>query len=330
MKITAITEHERAEFDADADITVLDAALAAGWEVPYSCRRGSCETCRATVVSGQVSPAADADGTALLCHVRAVTDLTVAPLRLARRQGDAIKRITAKVYRVSWPAPDVAQVQLRFPAGVRVKFRAGQYLNVLLPDLAPRSFSMANAPKQSDGAVLHVRVVPGGVFGEQLKAGLEPGALLELELPLGDFYLRDDLPDRPVILVAGGTGFAPMQSLLDDALARSLQRAFALYWGARDPAGLYALDVVAKWQRRHANFRFVGVVSDAVAAEGLRTGLVHQAVLHDVPDLSGHDVYVCGAPAMVQAVRQDFAAAGMAADRCFADSFVSQADLGSA
>lgn len=331
MKITAVTDALSVEFEADAETSLLDAVLNAGWEVPYSCKRGGCENCRCTIVSGDVVPSPEADGSALLCMTRALGDVTIAPLRIAPRSTEAVKRIQAKVYRVTWAAPDVAVLQLRFPAGVRAKFRAGQYLNVLLPDEAPRSFSMANAPKQNDGVVLHVRIVPGGLFGGMLQAGLEAGSLLEVELPLGDFYLRDDDPSRPVLLVAGGTGFAPMQSLLEDALARHPNRQFVLYWGARDPQGLYALEAVRKWEKRFANFRFVGVVSDADVVvdpeSGLRSGLVHKAVLADIPDLATYDVYVCGAPVMVQAVREEFAAQGMRGDRCFADSFMTQADL---
>jgi len=313
------------EFDCPPGATLLDAALAAGWELPYSCRRGACETCRAGIVSGEVAPA-PVDGSALLCCTRPLGDVEIAPLRIERQSaGNELRRVTGKLYRVRWAAPDVAVVDIRFPAGTRVGFKAGQYLNVLMDGHEPRSFSMANAPKANDGVQLQVRVLPGGLFGQRLKDGMEAGTPIELELPLGDFHLRD-APGKPVILVAGGTGFAPMQSLLDDALSRNPQRAFALYWGGRDLASLYAMDQVARWSRRHANFRFVGVLSDGPPTGGLRAGLVHRAVLEDHPALAGHDVYVCGSPGLVQAARQDFAAAGLPPERFFADSFVTRTD----
>ncbi len=323
---TAQTGDRTATFEVPADTTILDAALAAGWEIPYSCRKGTCETCRAGIVSGEVTPAPDADGTALLCRTRALSDVTIAPLRLESAQPDARRTVSARVYRVRWPADDVAMIDLRFPAGIRVPFQAGQYLQVLLPDEAPRSFSMANPPKSSDGVQLHVRVIPGGLFGEKLKSeAIQAGDTFDIELPFGDFHLRD-APERPAVLVAGGTGFAPIQSILEHALAKQKDREFVLYWGGRDQAGLYALDQVAKWQRRYPHFRFVGVVSDEAPAEGQRAGLVHEAVLADYPDMSGVDVYACGAPGLIQAARRDFTARGLPADRFFADSFVTPAD----
>jgi NAD(P)H-flavin reductase len=163
---------------------------------------------------------------------------------------------------------------------------------------------MANAPKASDSAQLHVRVLPGSVFGSQVLPALQPGGEVEVELPFGDFYLREG--DAPVVLVAGGTGFAPMQSLLDDALAKHPGRSFTLYWGARRASGLYAMDVVRKWQQKFAHFRFVGVISDEPAADPLRQGLVHEAVLAEHPTLAGHQVYVCGAPVLVSTARDAF------------------------
>ncbi len=323
---TAQASGRTATFEVPAEVTILDAALAAGWEIPYSCRKGTCETCRAGIVSGEVSPAPDADGSALLCRTYAHTDVTIAPLRLESAQPDERRMVEARVYRVRWPADDVAMIDLRFPAGTRVPFQAGQYLQMWMPDAAPRSFSMANPPRQSDGVQLHVRIVPGGLFGEKVKnETIKAGDTLEIELPFGDFRLRD-APERPAVMVAGGTGFAPIQSILEHALAKQKDREFVLYWGGRNQAGLYALDQVAKWQRRHPHFRFVGVISDDPPGEGQRAGLVHEAVLADYPDLSGVDVYACGAPGLIHAARRDFTAAGLPPDRFFADTFVTPAD----
>lgn len=325
MTITVKTAEQVIEFDCPPDSSILDAALAAGWEIPYSCNRGSCETCRATVVSGEVSPAADERGTALMCCTRAVGDVEIKPLRIEKATPDEIRRVTGKLYRVRWAASDVAVVDIRFPAGTRVPFQAGQYLNVLLPDQTPRSFSMANPPKNSDGVQLHVRVVPGGLFGGMLKDGLEPGAPIELEMPHGDFRLRE-AEGKPVVLVAGGTGFAPMQSLLEDALPKFRDREFVLYFGGRTLESLYAMDQVARWQRRHKHFRFVGVLSEETPPDGMRAGLVHQAVLEDYPSLADVDAYVCGSPGLVQVARDDFTARGLPPERFFADSFVTPAD----
>lgn len=311
--------NDLATFDCEPQETVLDAAARAGWELPYSCRRGICETCRASVLSGDVLPTAT-DGTALLCQVRVVTDVRIAPDRAERAAPTKRKRVKAKLYRQRMADADVAIVDLRFPTGVKVPFKAGQYLQVLLDGETPRSFSLANAPKASDSAQLHVRVLPGSLFGSTVLPALKAGDPVEVELPFGDFYLRAG--DAPVVMVAGGTGFAPMQSLLEDALPKHKDRSFTLYWGARQASGLYALDQVRKWQQKFPHFRFVGVVSDEAAADPLRHGLVHEAVLADYPTLAGHQLYVCGAPVLVSAAREAFIASRQlkAAD-FFSDAF---------
>ncbi len=311
---------ELGTFDCAEGQSLLDAAAKAGWELPYSCRRGSCETCRVTVLSGETDPPANG-GTVLACQARATVPLRIAADRAEAAQPAARRRVRARLYRQRMAAPDVAVVDLRFPAGVRVPFQAGQYLQVLLEGHAPRSFSMANTPKANDGVQLHVRVQPGSLFGGQVLPTLAPGSEVELELPFGDFRLREG--DAPVLLVAGGTGFAPMQSLLEDALPRHPQRRFTLYWGARHADGLYAMEQIARWQRRHPHFQFVGVISGEAATTDLRQGLVHEAVLADHASLAGHDVYVCGAPAMVAAARAAFIGErGLPPGRFFADSFV--------
>lgn len=298
--------------------TVLDAAAQAGWELPYSCRRGNCESCRTPVLSGEVSPAAQ-DGTALLCQVQACSDIRIAPDRAEPLRPSARKRIKAKLYRQRMAAPDVAIVDLRFPAGVKASFKAGQYLQVLIEGEEPRCFSMSSAPRASDGVQIQVRVLPGSLFGERVLPQLKAGDPVEIELPHGDFYLRDSA--APVVLVAGGTGFAPMQSLLEDALAKQRERSFVLYWGARQADGLYALEQVRKWEQKFANFRFHGVISDGEAPAPWRSGLVHEAVLADHADLSGHEVYVCGAPVLVSAAKQAFTARGLPSAAFFSDAF---------
>ena len=322
--VIEIAGREPARFDCPDELTVLDAAAKAGWELPYSCRRGNCETCRATVLSGELTPPADADGTALLCQVRARSDIRIAPDRVERVERTASKRVRARFYRLRMAAPDVAVVDLRFPAGVRAAFKAGQYLQVKLENEAqPRSFSMANVPRVSDAVQLHVRVLPGSVFGERILPALQPGDEVALELPFGDFYLRDG--PAPVLMVAGGTGFAPIQSMLEEALPKQRERAFTLYWGARQAEGLYAIEQVRKWQQKYANFRFVGVLSEdreEAVAEPWRTGLVHEAVLQDHASLAGHQVYVCGSPPLVQAARQAFIAQrGLNAGDFYSDAF---------
>lgn len=314
-----VAGRESVLFQVEGEQTLLDAAAAAGWELPHSCRRGLCETCRVRVVQGTTVPA-PMEGTVLSCQAHAAGDLHIEVDRIEPHRAAERRRVRARLFRKTQVASDVVQVELRFPAGTRVPFRAGQYLHVLLEGQAPRSFSMANAPKANDGVHLHVRVTPGSLFGQQVLGTMAVGDELDLELPWGDFYLREG--EGPVVLVAGGTGFAPLQSLLEDALGRFPGRSFTLYWGARDVEGLYAIAQVRKWERRHPNFRFVGVISQGVAPPDLREGLVHEAVLADYPRLEGHQVYACGSPAMVAAAREDFVhRGGLVAGHYFADSF---------
>ncbi|MGD9945881.1 MAG: FAD-binding oxidoreductase, partial [Burkholderiaceae bacterium] len=312
-------------FECVPDKSLLESALAAGWEIPYSCRRGSCETCRAHVCAGEVSPAAETDGTALLCRTRALSDVTIEVRRAEMRQRSAPKRIKAKIFRTRMLAPDVACVELRFPAGVRARFRAGQYLNICLEGLATRSYSMANTPSQSDGVQLHVRVLPGGRFSEQILPTLKPGDEIPVELPYGDFYLRQDLPQQ-VVLLAGGTGFAPMQAMLEEALPRHPETRFHLYWGARVEAGLYARERIERWLAAYPALRFIGVLSDSDPqhVHGWRTGLVHEAVASDFESLADSHVYACGAPAMVAAAQVEFTGKlGLPSECFFSDAFVS-------
>lgn len=182
---------------------------------------------------------------------------------------------------------------------------------------------MANVPRSSDGVQLHVRLLPGGYFGEHILPGLKPGDPIELELPFGDFYLRDDLPPD-VILLAGGTGFAPIQSMLEEVLPKRTGHSFHLFWGARTREGLYALDHIKKWQTKYQHFKFVGVVSDDSHECDFRHGMVHHAVADDFDSLARTHVYACGSPMMITAARHMFIRERMLpAANFFSDAFVS-------
>ena len=205
-------------FACDAGTTILEAARLAGFEMPYSCLRGACASCRGLVRSGEVETPYPEDLYILFCQTRPKSDLEIVPREIRRIDPAAKSTIDAKVLRVVEAADDVKIVQLRFPPGVRAKFKAGQYLDVILADGARRSFSMANAPQQSDVAVLHVRVVPGGRFSESVLPALSAGGRLSVEIPAGDFWLRDSA--KPAVFVASGTGFAPIKSILEDAFGK--------------------------------------------------------------------------------------------------------------
>jgi NAD(P)H-flavin reductase/ferredoxin len=332
-----IKDHDIA-FSCEQEKTVLDAALAAGYEVPYSCRSGICGSCRGQVISGEVtggiggglSEEERRDGHVLLCQARACSDLTVAVREIKKIDRSAIKTINAKVYRMTRAAHDVTILQLRFPAGAKVKFKAGQYLSIKLDDGSFRHFSMANPPHQNDGVELQIRHVPGGRFSQYVADGLKAGDTLEVTMPLGDFYLREQT-DSPIVLLASGTGFAPIKSIVEDAVKRKLTRSMVLYWGARRLEDLYKIDLPQKWAAQLPWFRFVPVLSEAGPADGWegRTGFVHQAVMDDFASLEGFEVYACGAPPMINAARQGFVAErGLQRDAFYCDAFVPSAAAG--
>lgn len=332
MSFTVSVAGTEFHFPCEPDKSILNAAQRAGFELPFSCRKGVCGSCKGRIISGLVraftgdalSAAERNSGSALFCNTRPRSDLVVAPRRIGKADPFARKTVPARVFRLRPLASDVMLVHLRFPVGVRVKFKAGQHLSFILPDGERRDFSMANPPHMSDGAVLHIRRVPDGVVTGYIFEQLRHGDTLKVEVPFGDFALRDD--HKPILFVAGSTGFAPIQSIIGDMLARGIVRQTVLYWGARDAQGLYS-EMPAQWAQRYEHFNYVPVVSDAPAL-GLRHSLVHRAVLEDHHTLAGHQVYVCGSPAMTGAARSDFIAAGLAEDDFFADAFATRADAG--
>jgi len=317
---------------------VLQAALAAGLNLPHSCKSGHCGSCRARLIAGEIHYAdgrplgvtADeaARGQILLCQARPRSDLTVEARLCAPVADVEIKTLPCRIARLTPLAPDVLEVMLQLPAVESLRFHAGQYLDVLLDEGRRRSFSIACPPHAASLLELHVRRVPGGGFTARLFGGgagagaaLGVGSLLRIEGPMGQFSYRDG--SGPVIMVAGGTGFAPLKSMLRHALETGLRREIHLYWGARHRADVYEEERVLGWTRVHPGLRFTAVLSEASVAEAAhqRTGWVHEAVLADHPDLSAFEVYAAGPPAMIEAMRADFPAHGLPPARLYFDSF---------
>ncbi len=312
-------------FACAADESILDAAERAGFSIPYSCRKGVCHTCEGALVAGEVQVRSrrivGRSGAVLMCQARPCSDVEIAPKRIEKRTPPLRKTLTASVYRLARPAADVSVLTLRFANGVRAKFQAGQYLQVLLPDGDRRNFSMANPPHDNDGVELHIRHISGGRFSEAVLARIEPRDKLVVELPFGQFFLRE--AKMPAILLATGTGFAPIKSIVEDALRRGNSRPMRLYWGGRRRDDLYMLDRVAKWVERAPWLSFVPVLSQAGSHWPGRTGLVHRAALEENPDMREVEVYACGNPLMIAAAREDFGRdAGLPEARFYADAFV--------
>ena len=317
---------------------ILSAGLGAGWNLPYSCRLGMCRSCRARIVEGQVdhgdyfehvlSAEMRAQGFALLCRATPRSDLVIEARELAL-DAQKPKIVPCRIKRIERPAPDIAILDLRLPQNENMRYAAGQYVDLLLPEGKRRAYSIATMPK-AEGVIdieLHVRHTPGGLFTDRVFSTMKERDLLRFEGPLGTFYLRED-SGKPIVFLASGTGFAPIKAIIEHALARKVSRPMALYWGGRRPADLYRRELAEGWAAEHSHVRFVPVVSDAHPEDAWtgRTGLVHRAVMEDFPDLSRHQVYASGNPDMVEAARADFASRGLPDDELFADAFLTEAD----
>jgi CDP-4-dehydro-6-deoxyglucose reductase len=341
MSHTITLEPSGREFVVDEGEAILAAAVRQGIGLPYGCRDGACGACKSRLLSGQVvhrahqpgalSAAEEAAGLILTCCATPGSDCRVEARTVPGAGEHPVLKMPARVLAIERPSADVAVLRLQLPANQNFQYRAGQYVDFILRDGARRSYSMARAPENlgSPPALeLHIRHMPGGRFTDHLFGALKERDILRLEGPYGSFFLREG-STQPLILLASGTGFAPIQALIEQLQASDSTRTATLYWGCRRQADLYR----DAWCREAANamptLRYVPVLSEAGPDEGWsgRTGFVHAAVMDDFPDLSGHEVYACGAPAMVDAARRDFAArCGLAADAFHADAFTSEAD----
>lgn len=331
------------QFTVTAEQTVLDAALAAGILLPYSCRSGACSTCKAKIVSGTIQPVPSAEvvltpeereaGYTLLCQARATSDLVVESREIRLASDIQVRKLPSRVTSISRPAADVAVLQLQLPATETFKFYAGQYVELILKDGKRRSYSMANPPHAAAALELHIRHLPGGLFTDHVFAAgatqMKEREILRIEGPLGSFFLRED-SDLPIVMVASGTGFAPIKAIIEHMVHQEIKRPVTLYWGGRRPCDLYMHALAQNWAATIPNFSYVPVVSDALPEDAWtgRTGFVHKAVMQDFPDLAGHQVYACGAPIVVDSARREFVAqCHLPDDAFFADSFTSEADL---
>ncbi len=330
MRHTVALESSGRTFSVEPGETVLEAARRAGLALPYSCLAGVCGSCKATLVKGHciyprnpptaLNAAEQARHQVLLCQAVPASDLVIAAREVASVADIPRGLLTLKLVDKIFLSDDVVRLTLLTARGERLRRLAGQYLDALLPDGRRRAFSIANAPHESEQIELHVRHVAGGGFTSYVFDEMQNGDLLRVEGPLGTFVPRED-SERPMLMVAGGTGFAPIKALIEHFRHLGTQRPITLYWGARAPRDLYLRALPERWARDGGSFRFVPVLSDSEQAGGLRRGFVHEAVLEDHPDLSAFDLYMSGPPTMIDAGRRAFVDAGLSEDRLFYDSF---------
>ncbi len=314
--------------------TVLDAALADGLMLKHSCRTGTCGSCKGQVLSGEVehgdsplevlSAAERARGLALFCCATARSDLVIEAPEVTALRGIGIQQMGVRVASLDKVSSDVAVLRLTLAPGAGFTYFPGQYVQVLLKDGSRRSYSMATHAPRDNQLELHIRHMPGGVFSGHVFNALQPKAILRMEGPFGSFYLRDS--ERPMIFLASGTGFAPIQALLEQLREQGHnRRPVYLYWGGRRREDLYRHEQLLAWEAQLPWLRYTPVLSDPTAAcdwQGA-TGFVHRQVLSDFQSLKGFEVYACGAPIVVDSARRDYVELRQleAAD-FYADAFV--------
>ena len=332
MSFTVNIEPGGRVFSVQEDETVLTAALRQGLNLPYGCRDGHCGSCKARVLKGEVhytnnltealSDEERVAGIALLCQAMPKSDITLEAHLVDSADEITVKKLPCRLQSKTLLAHDVMELTLKLPVTERLQFLAGQYVHILLPDGRRRSFSLANPPHNDQLLVLHVRHVPGGEFTDYVFNQLQEKSILRIEGPLGGFYLREN-SDRPMIFMAGGTGFAPVKSLMEHCIAEKTTRPIHFYWGARAKRDLYCHDLACQWDQQYPHIRYTAVLSEPAAADAWqgRTGLVHEAIAEDFADLSGYDVYACGPPLMVAAGKLAFIQRGLSEAHYYSDAF---------
>lgn len=328
-------------FAANPDEALLAAAIRQGIGLPYGCKDGACGSCKCKKLEGSVthgphqlkalSHEEEASGLILTCCAVAHSDIILESRQVTDESAFPIKKMPARVSSLQRLSPDVIAMRLQLPANDVFKYHAGQYVEFLLRDGDRRSYSMANAPHtqaETPGIELHLRHMPGGKFTDQVFGTMKEKDILRIEGPYGSFFLRED-STKPIVLLASGTGFAPIKAIIEHMHLKNIQRPAVLYWGGRRPQDLYMHDWIMAQLREMPQLRYIPVVSDALPEDAWtgRTGFVHQAVLQDMPDLSGHQVYACGAPIVVDSAKADYTAkAGLPDEEFFADAFTTEAD----
>ena len=325
------------QFSAQSDETLLAAGIRQGVGLPYGCKDGACGSCKCKMLSGSVvhgahqtkalSPEEESQGLVLTCCATATSDVVLESRQVSAEGALPIKKMPTRVTSLQKVSADVMLIQLQLPANDSFQYKAGQYIEFLLRDGARRSYSMANAP-QGNSVELHIRHMPGGKFTDHVFGSMKEKEILRVEGPHGSFYLREE-SDKAILMVASGTGFAPIKALLEQMESAGSTRPVGLYWGGRRPADLYMDGWVKEFQNRMPSLRYVPVVSDALEEDQWtgRVGFVHQAALEDFQDMREYQVYACGAPIVVESARRDFVAhAGLPPEEFYADAFTSEAD----
>lgn len=332
MSFTVTIQPSGHRFPVEKGESILDAALNHGFNLAYGCRNGACGSCKGKVLQGEIhygeeEPIAldeddKANQLALFCQAIPNSDVTIEVREIGTIKDIPVKILPCKVSRLEQLNHDVMLVELKLPATERLQFLAGQYIDFILPDGRHRSFSMANAPHHDEAIELHIRHIEGGQFTSEVFDNLKPKSIMRIEGPLGSFYLRED-SERPIIFMAGGTGFAPLKGIIEHTIAANITRPMYLYWGVRARQDLYMHELAQAWAERYEHIHYIPVLSEPQPEDQWqgRTGYVHDAICADFSDLSGFEIYGSGPPAMVYAGRNAFAMQGLDLEHYYSDAF---------
>jgi CDP-4-dehydro-6-deoxyglucose reductase, E3 len=329
------------QFSVQPDQFILASGIAQGIGLPYGCKDGACGSCKCKKISGMVehgphqskalSAEEEENGFVLTCCAKPLSDVVLESKQVTEAGAFPIKKMPSRVMALEKLSHDVMRVKLQLPANDVVQYHAGQYVEFLLRDGSRRAYSMSNAPHTLDASApmieLHIRHTPGGKFTDHVFGAMKEKEILRIEGPYGSFYLREST--KPIVMVASGTGFAPIKALIEHMQFKNITRPTVLYWGGRRPADLYLDAWVKERLAEMPNLSYVPVVSNALPEDGWtgRTGFVHQAAMQDVADMSGHQVYACGAPIVVDSAQRDFVGQrSLPTDEFYADSFTTEAD----
>ena len=325
-------------FTTNPGEAMLAAGIRQGIGLPYGCKDGACGSCKCKKLEGMVehgphqskalSAEEEAEGFVLTCCGVPLSDVVLESRQVTEAGAFPIRKMPSRVAALERKSHDVMLVRLQLPANDPFVYHPGQYVEFILRDGARRSYSMANAPHHGPGVELHIRHMPGGKFTDHVFGLMKEKEIQRIEGPFGSFYLRED-SDKPMVLLASGTGFAPIKALIEHLQFQNIQRPATLYWGGRRPEDLYMDDWVQAKLAEMPHLAYVPVISNATPDDNWngRTGFVHRAVLEDFPDLSGYQVYACGAPIVIDSARKDYSdLAGLPEEEFFADSFITEAD----
>ena len=341
MAFQIVVQPSGRSFTVEGDETLLSAGIRQGLNMPYGCKDGACGSCKCKKISGEVqlgtyqtkalSDEECAQGLVLTCCATALSDVVLESKQVTSADAFPMKKMPVRIASMEKVSSDVMRIFLQLPATEVMQYHAGQYVEFLLRDGSRRAYSMANAPHtlaaDAPKVELHIRHMPGGKFTDHVFGAMKEKDIQRVEGPQGSFYLRED-NDAPIVLLASGTGFAPIKALMEHMQHKGITRPTRLYWGGRRPADLYMNDWVLAQLPLMPHLQYIPVVSNALPEDAWagRTGFVHAAVLQDTPSLTAYQVYACGAPIVVDSAKRDYLASGLVEDNFFADSFTSEAD----